>query len=78
MFEYGQFKHAQREKNPKLVQLRVVMLGITLGGVIWNLMYLQEFSIHEKHWNVHSQNVGLDWTTTIQLVYGTGPLHRPT
>ena len=39
VFEYGQFKHAQREKTPKLVRLRVVMLGITLGGVVWNLIY---------------------------------------
>ena len=40
MFEYGQFKHAQREKKTKLVWLRVVMLGVTLGGVVWNLPYL--------------------------------------
>ena len=39
VFEYGQFKHAQREKTPKLVRLRVVMLGITLGSVVWNLIY---------------------------------------
>ena len=32
VFEHGQFKHAQREGNPKLV----LMLGSTLGGVVWN------------------------------------------
>ena len=37
MFEYGQFKHAQREKTPKLVWLRVLRLGITPGGVVRNL-----------------------------------------
>ena len=29
VFEYGQFKHAQREITPKLVRLRVLMLGVT-------------------------------------------------
>ena len=28
-------KHAQR-KHPKLVGLRVLRLGVTLGGVVWN------------------------------------------
>ena len=45
VFEYGQFKHAQREKTPKLVRLRVVMLGITLGGVVWNLIYWHGYLI---------------------------------
>ena len=34
VFEYGQFKHGQREKNPKLVWQRVVILAVTLGGVV--------------------------------------------
>ena len=37
--ECGQFKHAQREKTHKLVGLRVLLLGITLGGVVWNCIY---------------------------------------
>ena len=39
VFEYGQFKHAQREITPKLVWLRVLLLGVTLCGVVWNLIY---------------------------------------
>ena len=39
VFEYGPFKHAQREITPKLVWLRVLLLSVALGGVVWNLIY---------------------------------------
>ena len=50
MFKYGQFKHAQRENNPKSDKLwgdggggggGGVILGVTLGGVVWNFIYSQ-------------------------------------
>ena len=39
MFGYGQFKCAQREKLPKPVWLKVLILGVSLGGMVWNLIY---------------------------------------
>ena len=40
MFEYGQFKHAQREKKNQACLTKVCYAGCTLGGVVWNLPYL--------------------------------------
>ena len=34
MSKFGQFKSAQREKT-----LRVLRHGVTIGGVVWNLIY---------------------------------------